>query len=371
MPLQKLPVAGLDDINHRRRARETINGILDHSFDDSKVRTAQEISDGITPYNPAFPPGDARRYSATATYQGPAWYCYGHVGTFISATQFSVPTDQTAIYHFAKRIMVLDTANVQSRGRITVTAFGTETVVTVAYDSAGTPNPIAAILVAAALETDGAGVIEYDFNGIPFNQHFWNKSNGTGAVSRVQIHSGVSGTGSDVGMALIAIHNSYGSFPYISGGPSGRQVLMHTGVSAPFSIGVFDVCKITFTVGNNPTHIYTDLNVVNNQSGATGTTSAIDTIGGTARLSLRVSGAENGFFASSNTPEILMGTNSAIDVSMVHNGVRVLSLNGANATGASIPTVTVNKPGANNGIIAWLSVKTGAGVQGWIPIWGN
>jgi len=66
MPLQKLPVVGLDDLNHQRRARETLNNVLDHSFDDSRVQTAAEIAAGITPINKAYPPGDVRRYGAVS-----------------------------------------------------------------------------------------------------------------------------------------------------------------------------------------------------------------------------------------------------------------------------------------------------------------
>jgi hypothetical protein len=65
MSLQKLPTVGLDDINHRKRARETINKILDHSFDDSRVQTSDEKLAGVTPVNYAYPPGDVRRYGAT------------------------------------------------------------------------------------------------------------------------------------------------------------------------------------------------------------------------------------------------------------------------------------------------------------------
>jgi hypothetical protein len=64
MPLQKLPTQSLDDINHRRRARETINQILDHSFDDSRVRTSAEVAAGITPVNHAWPPYHIHRYGA-------------------------------------------------------------------------------------------------------------------------------------------------------------------------------------------------------------------------------------------------------------------------------------------------------------------
>lgn len=64
MPLQKRPVTGLDDPNHKRRDRETINQILDHSFDDSRVQTKREKLAGVTPVNPAYEPGHVFRYGA-------------------------------------------------------------------------------------------------------------------------------------------------------------------------------------------------------------------------------------------------------------------------------------------------------------------
>lgn len=66
MGFQKLPLTGLDDINHRRRARETLNGVLDHSFDDSKAQTSQEKLKGKTPVNKAYPVGDIRRWGAVS-----------------------------------------------------------------------------------------------------------------------------------------------------------------------------------------------------------------------------------------------------------------------------------------------------------------
>lgn len=62
MPLQKLPVHGLDDINHRRRAREVTNLILSHQHDDSRVQTQAEKLAGVTPVNYAYPPAHAFRY---------------------------------------------------------------------------------------------------------------------------------------------------------------------------------------------------------------------------------------------------------------------------------------------------------------------
>jgi hypothetical protein len=64
MPLSKLPVTGLDDINHRRRARETLNLVLDHQFNDDRVQTAAEKLSGITPVNYAYAVGNVKRYGA-------------------------------------------------------------------------------------------------------------------------------------------------------------------------------------------------------------------------------------------------------------------------------------------------------------------
>jgi hypothetical protein len=62
MPLQKLPTVDLDNVNHRKRARETLNNVLDHSFDDSKAQTAAEKIAGITPVNKAYSPLNLFRY---------------------------------------------------------------------------------------------------------------------------------------------------------------------------------------------------------------------------------------------------------------------------------------------------------------------
>lgn len=65
MPLQKLPVTGLDNENQRRRLPETINKILDHQFDDSRRQTDAEKLSGIVPVNYSFPPGHLKRYGWT------------------------------------------------------------------------------------------------------------------------------------------------------------------------------------------------------------------------------------------------------------------------------------------------------------------
>jgi hypothetical protein len=67
MPLQKLAVTGLDNENQRRRLPETINQILTHQFDDSRVRSAAEVLAGVTPVNYAYPRGCVNRYGDNIT----------------------------------------------------------------------------------------------------------------------------------------------------------------------------------------------------------------------------------------------------------------------------------------------------------------
>lgn len=64
MAIPKIATRGLDSETIRRRVSESINNIVDFTFDDWRRRTAAEISAGITPTNYAYPPGDIRRYGA-------------------------------------------------------------------------------------------------------------------------------------------------------------------------------------------------------------------------------------------------------------------------------------------------------------------
>jgi hypothetical protein len=132
MPLPKLPTTGLDDINHRRRARETINQVLDHSFDDSRRQTPAEKLALITPVNYAYPPGDVRRYGSnttpgttdmTAAIQAAVsvaqagsigGYVYIPVGIYLVTSTITITKDRTHIYGDgidATRIVFAPTAN--------------------------------------------------------------------------------------------------------------------------------------------------------------------------------------------------------------------------------------------------------------------
>jgi hypothetical protein len=48
----------------QRRVAETLNNVLTFQHDDSRIRTAAEVSAGVRPLNYAYPPGHVRRYGA-------------------------------------------------------------------------------------------------------------------------------------------------------------------------------------------------------------------------------------------------------------------------------------------------------------------
>lgn len=73
------------------------------------------------------------------------------------------------------------------------------------------------------------------------------------------------------------------------------------------------------------------------------------------------------FFNDADTGFYREGTNS---IGVALGGGRAFAMNGASTTGASTPTLTANKPGANAGTIAWIPVLTAGATQGYIPIFG-
>lgn len=64
MSLPPLPFTFTDQKTGWRQLVEKINNILNFTFDDSRARTAAEIALNVTPADPAYLPGDVRRYGA-------------------------------------------------------------------------------------------------------------------------------------------------------------------------------------------------------------------------------------------------------------------------------------------------------------------
>ncbi len=68
-------------------------------------------------------------------WQDADWFDWGHTITYVSATQFSIPSDVTAIYHIDRRVRAVMPIAGTVYGRITAVEFVTNTTVTVLWDS--------------------------------------------------------------------------------------------------------------------------------------------------------------------------------------------------------------------------------------------
>lgn len=67
MALPTVPNRHADSSAHRQRIAETVNGITTFQFDDSRVRTQDEITAGVTPFNYAYVPGHLYRYGTNTS----------------------------------------------------------------------------------------------------------------------------------------------------------------------------------------------------------------------------------------------------------------------------------------------------------------
>lgn len=75
--------------------------------------------------------------AAVATwFQSPEWLNLGDTPTYVSATQFTVPTNRTSVYTVGRRVRAFVTAGTVY-GTITASAYTSLTTVTVAWDGSG------------------------------------------------------------------------------------------------------------------------------------------------------------------------------------------------------------------------------------------
>lgn len=73
-------------------------------------------------------------------------------------------------------------------------------------------------------------------------------------------------------------------------------------------------------------------------------------------------------YASNSTDEIILRDDGGIKLGAA--GGTPIIISGTQSTGASTPTLTANKPGANGGVSFWLSFLVG-GTQVWVPAFAN
>ncbi|NUY33304.1 tail fiber domain-containing protein [Paraburkholderia sp. JPY303] len=76
----------------------------------------------------------------------PEWINYGLTPTFVSGTQFTVPSDKTSVYTFGRRVLAFVTAGTIA-GTITSSAFTSLTTVTVSWDSGALDSGLSGVWV--------------------------------------------------------------------------------------------------------------------------------------------------------------------------------------------------------------------------------
>jgi hypothetical protein len=101
---------------------------------------ANNASAGLIDWAEGQPPStvndSARQMMADVAtwFQSPEWLNYGLVPTFVSATQFTTPNNQTAIYTIGRRVRAFVSSGTLY-GTISASAFTSLTTVTVTWDS--------------------------------------------------------------------------------------------------------------------------------------------------------------------------------------------------------------------------------------------
>ena len=80
-----------------------------------------------------------------AWYEDAQWLDLGHVPVYVSATSFMVGGNQTGLYHVGRRVRATGTAPFTVYGSVTGASFGSDTTVTVAWDSGSLDNTLTQI----------------------------------------------------------------------------------------------------------------------------------------------------------------------------------------------------------------------------------
>lgn len=307
--------------------------------------------------------GDPRR--APTFYPDVGWVDYGHVPTYINATSFSIPTDLTATYTPYTRVMGVG-ASTKADLRVVSSAFAaSKTTVTITANDTGDtlPTPMLAVWVQRNTSAHSVGNIRFNANLIA-GLEIVNAASGSQTAARFCARTLNASGVAESAVCMVAVSPSY-TGAYLSGGfSSGARAVIYTPPTMSLEIGTSDVVRIT--IPNDGTAIGFTSDVAVSVAAATGT---LSTSGATqGRISMRANSVEKGYMQASAT-EVQIGTTAAIDVSFIYNGSRVLTFSGANATGASTPTLGTNKPGSNSSVQEWLTCKNGAGATRYIPMW--
>jgi hypothetical protein len=91
-----------------------------------------------------------------AWYQDAEWINLGHTPIYASAASFSVPGDQTGVYHVGRRLRASGTTPFTVYGTVASVGFASETTVTAEWDAGGLDNTLTQVAVGLPSAANGA-----------------------------------------------------------------------------------------------------------------------------------------------------------------------------------------------------------------------
>jgi hypothetical protein len=225
-------------------------------------RSSAEINAGITPASPPiYVYGDPRR---SATYRSAGWVNYGDVPTYISGNQISVAGDQSARYSRGRRVQTIGASGVNESRILNGTFSGGITLLDLINDVSGNGGLLGSVPPDAVILSLGVGgdlnttnTWVQDSNAI-VGQNFINRNLGTAAASRLVIGNYASdpsggATADTSALAIVVTGGSYAS-SYLPGMAPGRNIILHSGLPVPITLGTWDTQRI-FIPAENGTNL--------------------------------------------------------------------------------------------------------------------
>lgn len=249
---------------------------LRYAANSRYVVSSAETAAGMTISDDSFAYGDPRRSS---TYRSGAWLNFGDVPTRVDGDTFTVPGDRTSRYSRGRRVQLIGTGGINESRILNATFAAGITTVDLINDisgngglTGGVPTGLQIVSLSVAADTNTKNAFIQDFNGVT-GQDFINKNLGTSAASRLVVgnydsDSAGAATSNTSALAVVVTGGTYNS-SYLPGMAAGRNVVLHTGLDVPITIGTWDSRRIfipsEFATNLLPITFFNPLKLVGNQ----------------------------------------------------------------------------------------------------------
>lgn len=260
----------VDPVNDQPLSQDNFD--VFYELTDDHKRTDLEISDGVTPSNYSYLPGNNLRYDSTATaYAGSNWVCYGQSATRANNSTFTVTGNYTSRYYITSRVRLEDGSGGVFMGRVQNSTFGSGVTRIVVQTDGGSgyignvPATISSLCREESLGQLATTSMLYNADGPGQGPFIWNRSADPDALGQLQVSIGKSAPavngdgetvyGSDVTLAIRAVASTR-TDSLLNGGNGiavGKSIVLHTGAAVPIVIGTFDQERVYISVGTDPT----------------------------------------------------------------------------------------------------------------------